>query len=780
MSISLWRKSMRDLRGMGLRALMIVAVVGVGPGAAAGIALGMDQVQATRSHFYRRYALADVEVRLRHGMPEGKLLAHAAAAGASIAQTRVILGGFAVEGSRQTAAEIVGMRPAARLDRLALLSGRGLSSAAAHGAVIEASYARRRHLHPGDRLHLLVQGHALTITVRGIARSPEFLLATANPEYLLPQPGSLAVAFLPRGGVQRMLGVRGVNDLVADFPGGEAPAHTAAIGAGLPVGKVTPISEQYSRRFTEADVHSFSIFAPVMGIVFAAVGLLLIVLSLHRLVHSQRRELGALAALGYGPRPIAMTVLAPALAIGLAGALLSIGVATGVAALVSNQYSKAVGFPETVHALTAAPLLLAAGLALGATLLAAALPAISLTRLRPTEALRGAAPASFRMPSWLARGTALAGGTGAYAARSLLRRPAMTAATVLSLAAAIGLGGALEVLMSSTYSSIEASLAGEHWDYAAQLAHPLPAAAAARLATRDGASEAEPVVQGAARISSSGGGQEIQLVGLPASPPLRALTLTAGEPPSGDGIDLSEQIAAKLGVTVGSRVRLAASSSSASAPSSSPAVRLRVAGIVRTLAGTEAYLPARRASGLLGMPGKASSIAVRGGPGVARRLSAEPAISRVSSRAGIMRGQRELTSELTGLLDVLLAISLGVGALFLLSSIAISHLDREGELATLRALGHGRRQIAGIVLGEALVQTLLAAALSVPIALLIALPLRARIAKAWFAITLSTTPADFLIVILPGIALALIIASQATRRVLSLDIARTVRARLIG
>lgn len=755
---------------MGLRAAMIVAVVGVGPGAAAGIALGMHQVQATRSHFYHRHALADLDVRLRRALPADRLLSHATAAGASVAETRTVVGGVVIEGKSQTSAELVGMSPHARLDTLAITAGRPLSPAAQGGAVLEAGYALHQHLHVGGHLRLVVLGHRLTLPIRGIARSPEYLLATSNPDYLLPQPGSLAVVFLPQAGLQRMLGLRGSNDLVVDFPGGATPARTQKVAAGLPVAQLTPRSQQYGRRFTEADVHSFSVFAPVMGIVFASVGLLLIMLSLHRLVHSQRRELGALSALGYKSRAIVFTVLVPALALGLTGAMIAIGVAIGIAILVSTRYSNLVGFPEVIHPLASGPLLLAAALALGATLIAAALPAIGLARLRPTEALRGEASSSFELPRWLTRGTSLGSVSTAYAIRSLLRRPAMTAATVLSIGAAIGLGGALEVLMSSTYSSIEASLAGEHWSYAAELTRPMPAAAAARLARGDGARQAEPVVEGSARLAASAS-EEIQLVGLPSSPRLRVLTLTAGGEPTAHGIALSEQIASKLGLHVGSRVTLHAPSG---------VERLRVAGIVRTLAGTNGYLPASTASGLLGLRGKATSIAVSGGATMASQLRHDPRIARVSSRAGILAGQRELTSELTGLIDILLAISLGVGALFLLSSLTISHVDREGELATLRALGHGRPQIAGIVLGEALVQTLLGAALSLPLTMLIALPLQRQIAKAWFDITLTSTPSDFLVVILPALALALLGAVQATRRVLRIDVARIVRARLIG
>ncbi len=768
-----WRKAVRDLRAMGVRAVLVVVVVGIGPGTAAGIALALHDVKATRTDFYRRYALADVDLRLTRPLPAAALLARARAAGATVAETRLIVDGTAVAGGQQTAAELVGMAPNAPLDRLAIVAGKGLRADVPAGAVLEADYAHRHHLRPGDTLALIVSGRPRRVKVVGLARSPEYLLATASPDYLVPEPGSLAVAFVPLAGLRGLLGTAsGVNDLAASSPAAPTDTQLRTLQAGLPVASIIPRSQQYSVRFTDADIHSFSAFAWVMGIVFASVGLVLIALSLRRLVHAQRRELGALIALGYAPGTVTLTVLAPALLIALAGAALAAAVTVGVGALVSDEYTAATGFPYTSHPLAPVPLLLAAGAAILATLLAAAVPAAALARLSPTEALRGEALASFRLPGWLAGVTSPGGTASAYAIRGLLRRPARTAATVLSLAAAIGLGAALELIITSTNTSIDQAFAGERWDYAADLASPLPAAQAVRLARRDGARQAEPVQQGPASLTTHDHHRtDIVLVGLPAAPALRHLNITSGHPPAPGGIVISEQSAAGLHAHPGTTLTLAAPNAT---------VSVHVAGIVRTLAGTQSYLPASQAGSLLGLPDRATSLLLSGDPPTASKLRHESGIARVSSRRSALNGERQLTNELTALIDVLLAISLAVGAAFLISSLALSHLDREGELATLRALGYNRRHIAAIIASDALVQTALGAALSIPAAFLIAWPLQHQISHAWFHITLTSRPHDFLIVIIPGLALALLATAQATRRALHINIARTVRARLIG
>lgn len=210
------------------------------------------------------------------------------------------------------------------------------------------------------------------------------------------------------------------------------------------------------------------------------------------------------------------------------------------------------------------------------------------------------------------------------------------------------------------------------------------------------------------------------------------------------------------------------------------AEQIQVAGLARTLAGEEVYLPRRQASSLLGLPGEATTVLLRGSEAAAHRLRDRSGVARVISKASAKKGGQDLIRELTGLIAVLEAVSLGVGALFLVSTLALSYLDRRGEFATLLAMGYGRRQLTVMFAEEAVAQTAAAAALAIPLGLMIASPLSNRIAQAWFEIGLHPQPPNYIIVIVPALALALLAAAQATGRALGIDIAATVRARLIG
>ncbi len=503
---------------------------------------------------------------------------------------------------------------------------------------------------------------------------------------------------------------------------------------------------------------------------FAAVGFLLLALTLYRMVYSQRRELGALLALGYRSRAVVATVLAPAGILGLGGAVVAAGAAVAVAWLVAGEYATAVGFPVITHTYDVGYLFLAAGLALLATVTAAGLPAAALARLRPSDAMRGETPPAFRLPGWAGRATASRGPVLAYAQRSLLRRPLRTTATAISLAAAIGLGAALSVLATSANRAVDAAFAHQDWTYSVDLARPLSLTDVRSLATTAGATE-QSVVTGPAHLATAGRGTDVELVGLTETPALSHLTLVAGTAPDRRRIVLSEQVATKLGVHPDDQVLLTTAGGQ---------IDLTVAGITRTLAGQRVYLPYPQAAALLGLPGQATGLYTAAGPAVADRLAADPRVARVTAKTAATDGTRKLVSELTGLIDTLLAISLVVGALFLISSLAVSYLDRAGEFAVLRALGYRPRHLTVIIATESLVQTAIASALSIPTALLTAWVLAQRIGRAWFPIPLTPTATDFILAIALALALAVLATVQAARRAARIDIATTVRSRQIG
>jgi putative ABC transport system permease protein len=768
----LLRKALRDVRAMGPGAVLLILVIGVGVGMPGGIALALDDVRATRDAFYQDQRLADLDVRLTDAVPSTVLTARATAASATVAETRLVLDGSVSDSSGRVPAEVVGMSPDARLDRLAMDQGQGLAAADPMGAVVETGYAQAAGIGVGDTIPLTLDGKSLQVHVRGLATSPEYLLATADPKYLIPQPGSLAVIFLPLGGLGDAMGAPGlVNDLVLDLPAGSPPSASATVAAGLPVSQLIPRSQQYSLRFTNADLQSFALFVPVLEIVFAAVGLILLGLSLRRMVHAQRRELGTMLAIGYSRPAVLTTVILPAALLAIPGALVALVTAVGIAHLVAATYSSSVGFPAIVDRLEPGPLAQTAGLAVGATLLAATLPAWMLLRLTPAAAMRGDPAVHFGLPGPLRRATAAMSPPVAYALRSLGRQPLLTGATVASLAAAIGLGAAMSMLATSTNAALDAAFATQKWTAEVDLAQPMPVSSAVALAGGAGATAVEPVVGGPAQLGYATHATDVMIVGLPSSPALDQLRIISGAAPQSGQLLVSEQTAETLDVGVGDQLQ---------ATTAQRSRQMVVAGIVRTLASGQSFVSYEDATSLFNSSGDATAMYVTASPAAARSLAANPQVARVTSLAAARDATHKLVADLTDLIYVLLVISLAVGGLFLAASLALSFLDRQGEFATLRALGYGRRGLAIMLGTEAVGLSFAAAIVSLPASLVIATPLADAMGHAWFRVDLRPVATDFALAIPLALALSLLVAAHATRRVLRMNIATAVRARSIG
>lgn len=765
-------KAFRDVRALGAGALLMIAVIATGAGTATGVSQALRDVQTTRDSFFADYALADLDIRLSQPEPLQAVTAAAADLAASDSEARLIVDGTADLGNGDTtAAEVVGMQPDATLNRLDVLQGSNLAGLAADEVLLEADFAHFAGLTMGDQVSLSLSGQTFSWKVAGLVRSPEYLLATASPDYLVPQRGSLAVVFMTRSRLQEVTGATGqANDLVLDYAAGSIGQPSPTLGSTLPVARIVPRSQQYALRFTEADVRIFSLLAPVLGGVFAVSGLLLIMLSLLRLVQRQRRELGALLAIGYSRTAVVTSVVLIAALLGLAGALVGIGITAGIARLVSSQYAGAVGFPATVHRLAPASLLLCVGIALGAALIAVIVPAYRVARLTPAAAMRGKAAGSSHLPGWLERGTREWSTPWAYATRSLVRRPLLTVATVLSVSAAIGLGAALNIVASSASRATDAAFSGDSWTHTVTLATPASAQEVSGLVTAAGIDRWEPLVEGPIQITSaSGQSVDLQVVGVPQAGDLMSLDVVAGDTPQSGKIDLSEQTAITLGINVGDSVTVLAGTGT---------MDLTVGGEVRTLASRNVYTSADLAMRLVGSSDY-STLLVATDTSQADALGNAPGVARVASKAEVRKAVHDLVTELTGLINTMLAISLAVGILFLVSSLSLAFLDRRDEFATLRAMGYGRRPLATIVSVETMLQTTVAVLLSVPAGLLLAAPLVARMGEAWFHIGLDAKVSDFSVVA-GALLLALIPAALTVRRLQRLNISTTVRARLIG
>lgn len=771
---------------MRLRGLMIALLIACQAAVYSGGLSARLTLRETVDGFCRDHRLADLQVTF-DPVRAGRLPGIDDIPGVKKAMARLaVRGAIRLADSSALAAVVIfvreGENPA--IDTLRIEEG-VFPNRARPGVAIERGLAEKG-FRVGDTLAASVCGFTIAQPVVGIARSPEFLVSTANPETLIPVPGSLGVVYVPIEYCEKEIralsgwfgGTDVVNQLLVLYDGPAAGQEDGILarlqGASLRVGEVLRRDQQFGVQFLEQDLKMFRVLVLALVAVFSIVTLVATALSVTRVVMSQRRELGALMALGWGRGAIAASCLRLGLALGLSGGLLGVAISPAVNRLLAATYASALGLPPVTPVFSARYMGEAALIGVLAACLAALVTAFALSRLTPAQAMRGC-PA--RAP-WFAAARLRSGSTIVRAARrNLLRRPALTAATVLLGALGIGLAAGFVVTLTSIIRSSDALLRGEAWDLTADFIEPLSAKESATLCRQAGLSGFTPTVGGYASLDFGEGRRDYRLVGLPPGAEKRTMRFTAGRGFSSadaDELVLNSSFSegappapgARASVTVGGKTR-----------------RFTVAGLVSALSTGQAYAPIEAARRVLGLGNACSGFMAAMGEADAasarKTLYASGRVGRVTLRTELEAAIHAQLAKATRLIS--LAISLGavVALALLINTMSMNILEREGELATLMSIGYGRCAISGMVLLEVIVMGLVSLALAPAVAAGIAALMNAALSRVWFRIDTVVTAGDLLRSLLPPFLLLPLAAAPALRRVFSLDIAQAVRSHAI-
>ena len=118
--------------------------------------------------------------------------------------------------------------------KIEVLSGKLFDGSDPEGAVIERSLARYHGFALGDRIQVTVGRKTYDSRIDGIVSSPEYLVTTANPEFLVPERGSFGVVFSGIDRVSDVLGFTMVNDLLFRWRSGWLPINIPAIVSNHP------------------------------------------------------------------------------------------------------------------------------------------------------------------------------------------------------------------------------------------------------------------------------------------------------------------------------------------------------------------------------------------------------------------------------------------------------------------------------------------------------------------------------------------------------------------
>jgi putative ABC transport system permease protein len=782
-------KTWRDVWHLRTQAVAIALVLACGVALFVAMRTTMRSLEQAQAAWYAQSRFAHAFVRVVRA-PEHVAARLRAIPGVQRVQTRVVAD---VTLDVANAREAITGRLVSLPDRgrpeacdLRLRSGRMPIAGRADEVVVNEAFAEAHGLRPGAELGALVQGRALRLRAVGTVSSPEYAYAV-GPGQLFPDDRRFGVLWLPRAVLAPAVDMAGAfNDAVFQLaPDARLPAVLAQLDLCLERwGGLGAIArrDQPSHFFVQNELQQLSTFTWFVPVLFLAVAAFLLQIVAGRMVAGQRDQIATLKAVGYRDREVGRHYAGIVAVVVAGGFLLGSAGGAWLGRLLVGMYSRFFRFPELPYAIGVADVALAAAVTGGAAALGVGTIIAHVMRLPPAEAMRPPAPPVYR-PTLLERlGWArLVPLAARMVLREVERRPGRASLSVLGVACATALvvvgsfgNDSVRRLMNVQFELIQRAGA------TVTLAEPRDLGALAELRALPGVRHVEPFRTVPARLRHGARARTAVITGVPRDATMHQLLdveLRRLEVPAA-GLVLARKLAHALGVAAGDELVVEV------LDGARPTQRVRVARVVETFVGVDAYQELGALCRTLGETGSLSGawLAVHAHllDELHEAVKRTPAIAGIDVRDAGLRSLRRILDEHIGTSTaVTLGFSLVMAFGVLFNTARITVAERARELTSLRVLGFRGREVAAVLIGE----IVLLVGLAVPPGLLLGRGLAAAIATSpgfdneQFRLPLVVAPSTYALAVAVVLAATAASAWLAWRRLDRLELVAVLKAR---
>jgi putative ABC transport system permease protein len=714
----------RDIRQQKWQFTALVVVIFLGVLSYGGMMGMIDDVEASLDNTLDALHFQDFVVTLEGTAPESVVQDVAGVANVQAVTGRLVMDvGLDISEDNQARARLVGMPTAAQppVNQLYVQEGCYLQEGDGLVAVLDHHLAEYYGYGPGTVLHPIVNGERLDVEIVGVAVSPEYLMAVASAENMLPLPSGFAVLFMPQAEVQRLFGAEGtINELNVllenrspdDVDRAIAQVEEALYGA--PVRSVVKRADNPSYSLLRLDLEGGREMMGMVPTMFLVIAAMSIYVLLNRMVQAQRPQIGVLKALGYSRWAVMRYYLLYSGLIAVIGSILGFALSYPVGQAFARAYAAEFGLPFVTARFHLAAGLEAIGITLVVALLAGSFPAWASARTAPAQAMRFDPSVALVRGSvpWLERALGLVfhlrTGTK-IALRNLFRNRRRTLTTVLGFVFAFivlltcwamfdGMDHMMEVQFQQT----------DRWDLQAIFSQPQPYALVEQIRGWAGVRAAEPVIEFPVTIESGSESHDAFLVALAPDSVLHGFRLPKGKTPSevlvpGRAL-LSPSVSENWGIETGDQVTLQTplgdqqvTVDTSNAEVMSPGVYVSLDWVQGKLPGSQDLL-----NGLWLQVDQAHQKDVR------RMLYHLPGVASVDLKEEIAAGWQSLMGLYYVMMGMFLVFALVIAAAVIFNTMTVNVLEREREIATMRALGQSRGGLQRMITVENLLVGLLA------------------------------------------------------------------------
>lgn len=765
------RKLLRDLfaaRGM-LAAIVGIIVLGISCFVAmASMYINLEQA---RRDYYARCRMADFSVALKK-MPTAELHRVDAIAGITEYRPRI---SFSVvvdieDSARPISARVFSLpdSPAPVINNVVLRRGGYFTDRRREEVIINDAFARAHNIRPGDSVRVLLNNSVQELDVVGTAISAEFVYLIA-PGGIVPDPKSYGVFYLKRSYAEEVFDFDGAcNEIVGLIDGDSRETPDAVLReletrlAPFGVVTTTPRSRMPSHWFLMSELTGLRVSVIILPAIFLGVAALILNVLMMRLAEQQRTVVGTLKALGYGNRRLFSHYVKFGGLVGLIGGILGTVAGHFMADGMTSMYREFYEFPRLAN--RPVPWIMALGVMIG--IVFAVLGTLrgirTILKLAPAEAMRPTPPKHARRmwlecirPLWRVLDF-----RWQMTLRSISRQRMRTAVTMASAAIGASLLMVTFQMRDAMFEMIdfqfdkmlkadfEITFADEK-DYSALLeARRLP-----------GVELAEPVFNVGCTFHNGPHRKQGGITGITQDATMTKLYDTAGQPVDipRRGLVMTKKLAEILHVRAGEFVTVV--------PIEGRRDRLSVpvTAVVDSFLGTAAYADFDYLNKLMGEEAAVSTVQLKVHPGheqtraFYRELKRRPSLQAV----GAIREQKQ---KLTRVLVEQMMVSIVVVIIFagmiffgsILNASLISLAERKQEIAVLRVMGYGPREVGGLFLRENLCLNITGTLLGLPLGYWLGQLVSRLYDTELFRIPFVVRPSSYLLTVALGLLFALL------------------------
>ena len=704
------RKLLRDVLRMWAQSLAIALVMACGV-ATLIMAVGTYRsLEETRSSYYDRYRFGDIFASATRA-PNSLGATIAAIDGVAAVETRIVKPILLdIEGMHEPATGIAISLPQNNdpsVNGLFLRQGRLPEAGRTNEVAVNANFAKAHQFGVGSSFDAIMGGAKTRLTIVGIVLSPEYVYAI-GPGDMMPDDRRFGVLWMPAASLASRFDLDGAFNSVSLrlLPKANATAVIERLDALLkPFGGVGAIErkDQLSNAFLDGELKQLAGMAGIIPPIFLLVSAFLINMTLSRMIALEREQIGLLKAIGYSRTAVAWHYVKFVLVIAAIGIAIGAAAGTWLGWGMTVEYTRFYAFPFLVFRSDATTYLIAAGISVAAAILGAIQAIRSAFSLPAAVAMQPPAPPVYRR---------LLGGVFAkievfsqltiMAIRHITRHPVRSGLTTVGISFAVALMSmGLGTLDSVTFMVDAIFNQTNRQDATLIFSSPRSPAALEEVKAFPGVLAVEPELGIAADLSHDQYKRQIYITGTPPFPDLSRVLDLDFHPVrvAESGIALGDRVASILHVREGDSIRLDF------LEGERRSVDVPVTQIIQNYIGLVAYMDIDALARLTGSGPRLSGANITID---SNRLDAfyatvkeTPAIGAVALLTLTRQKFQETMKEnisIQLIVYVVLSAIIAFGIVYNGARIQLS--ERARELAILRVIGFGRREVSNVLLLE--------------------------------------------------------------------------------